>query len=74
MATRKLIVLTVVLGVAAIAGIHSIADWLTRIGAVEGAVQLREEFITGTAVTVVVALVILVPRGSSRTGDRWPLD
>lgn len=38
MSTRKLLVLTIVLGIAGIAGIRSIADWLTRIGAVDGAI------------------------------------
>ncbi len=74
MSMRKLFVLTIVLGVTGVAGIHSIADWLTRVGAVDGAVRIREEFLTGTAITVILALAILLPREGARQGDRWPLD
>jgi hypothetical protein len=43
--------------------------WLAEHGLVDFAVQLREEFLTGTAITIIVALlVLLVPARSAGSG------
>ena len=46
-----------------------IANWLAEKGIPEKASWLRENFITGTAITVIIALLILlVSPGKSRIG------
>ena len=62
---RKLIVLVMILGVMLIGNILVVANWLTDTGAVEVAQGLRSEYLTGTAITILIALLILLanPRG-----------
>ena len=46
-----------------------IANWLTEKGVPEKANWLRENFLTGTAITIIVALfILLVSPGRSRIG------
>lgn len=57
---RKLIVLALVAGVFLLANALVIAHWLRDAGVIETAASIREEFLTGTAITVIAALLILL--------------
>lgn len=57
---RKSIVLALVGGVFLLANLLMVANWLDRIGVVEAARNIREEFLTNTAITVTLALLILL--------------
>ena len=66
---RKLIVLGLAGGIFLVANIMVMAHWLNEIGVIEGAGWIRWEFLTGTAITIIVALLILLvkPRGEGRS-------
>jgi hypothetical protein len=57
---RKLIVLGLVAGVFMIANALFIAHWLAETGVIDGALFVRREFLTGTAITIIVVLLILL--------------
>lgn len=62
LATRKVIVGSAILAVLFLANMVAFAGWLKRIGVITWAQHVREEFLTGTAITVILAmLVLLVP-------------
>jgi hypothetical protein len=67
---RKLVVLVLVGGVFLLANIMIVAHWLQRSGLIEGAAAIRRDFLTGTAITVIIVLLILLvkPRGD---GASW---
>ena len=67
---RKLIVLGLIGGVFLLANTMFLAYWLQEMGVVDLAQRLREEFITGTAITVVVVLLILLVNPRS-DGSAW---
>lgn len=60
LAIRKLIVLGLIIGVFLIANVMIIAAWLQDRGVVEMATSFRREFLTGTAITVIAALLFLL--------------
>jgi hypothetical protein len=66
---RKIIVVSLIGVVFLSANIIVVADWLAEKGIDEKANWLREEFLTGTAIAVIIALLILLvnPKGSSWT-------
>jgi len=66
---RKIIVISLI-GLILLAGnILLVANWLAEKGVAEKASWVRENFLTGTAVTVIIALLILlVSPGKSRFG------
>jgi len=57
---RKLIVVGLVGGVFFMANALLVAHWLDRMGLIGWADSLRREFLTGTAITIIVALLILL--------------
>ena len=61
---RKLIVIMIVAGVLAIAGLPAITTALCRLGVIPVAQSIRAEFFTGTALAVIVALLVLLPSWS----------
>ena len=66
---RKIIVVSLI-GVIFLAGnILLVANWLVEKGVDEKANWLREECLTGTAIAVIIALLILLvsPKGSGRS-------
>jgi hypothetical protein len=67
-AMRKVLVLGVVGGIFLVANVMIVAHWLNEVGAVQGALYLRKEFLTGTAITIIVALLILLV-GPGRAGS-----
>ena len=60
LSVRKLVVLSVVGLVFLLANALIVAGWLAEHGLVDFAVQTRNEFLTGTAITIIVALLILL--------------
>ena len=56
---RKALVVGVVAAILALAGIQEIAAWLARHGAIQLAETAREQFLTGTAITVILAMLVL---------------
>ena len=62
---RKLVVIGLVASVFLAANIMFVAHWLDELGVIEGALHIRREFLTGTAITIIVVLLILLvkPRG-----------
>ena len=57
---RKLIVLGLVAGIFLLGNILIVADWLAEKGVIDIAQNIRAEFLTGTAITIVITLLILL--------------
>jgi len=66
LAIRKLCVIAAVGGVFLIANALVLAHWLDTSGVIAAAVHVRREFLTGTAITVIVALLILLTTPAAR--------
>lgn len=58
---RKLIVMGAIAAVLVLANVDTIVDWLEHAGLVPFAQHIRTEYVTGTAIAVIVALLILLP-------------
>ncbi len=58
--TRKLVVAGVIAAVLLLANALVIATWLDGSGVIGGARYIREEYATGTAITVIVVLLFLL--------------
>lgn len=58
---RKLILVSLIVSVLLLANVWTIAGVLDRLGVVACAQWLRKEFITGTVIVVIIALLILLP-------------
>ena len=57
---RKVVVVGLVGGVFFMANALLVAHWLDRMGVISWADSVRREFLTGTAITIIVALLILL--------------
>lgn len=57
---RKIIVLGLIGTIFLMANILIVANWLAEKGLAEKANWLREEFLTGTAIAVIIALLVLL--------------
>ncbi len=69
---RKMTVVALVGGVFLMANALLVAHWLDKAGVIGWANTIRKDFLTGTAITVIVALLILmVPPRQAGTGSRW---
>ena len=58
---RKLIVVGLVAAILLLAKAGAIAAWLYNVGLIPWAQHLRAEYITGTAITIIVVLLLLLP-------------
>jgi hypothetical protein len=58
---RKLLLISVVVTVIVLANAWGIADWLDQRGLIGWAQDVRTDYLTGTAVTIVVVLLFLLP-------------
>ena len=58
---RKLVVVSVIAAVLALANAGAIVTWLHGIGLIPFAECLRAEYITGGTIAVILALLILLP-------------
>lgn len=65
---RKILVLTIVGAIFVAGDALAITHWLAERGVIDAANSVRREFLTGTAITVIVALLILLT--SSRAAGR----
>lgn len=62
---RKLIVAGSVVTILLLANAVLIADWLARLGLVGLAQGVRQEYVTGTAITVIVVMLLVLTRPES---------
>ena len=70
---RKVIVIGLVAGVFVMANALLIAGWLADPGLVDWAASIRREFLTGTAIAVIVALLILLVPATRSGRSIWGL-
>jgi len=65
---RKVIVLGLIGSILLLGNILLVADWLAEKGVVDWAHHIRAEYLTGTAVTIIVVLLILLvsPKAGAR--------
>jgi hypothetical protein len=73
---RKLIVLVLAAALFLVANLVLVANWLQEKGVVDWAKYIHREYLTGTAITIIVVLLILLvaPRGEgSKSGRRCPV-
>jgi hypothetical protein len=70
---RKLVVLGLVVSVFLLANALLVAHWLDSMGVIGWAASIRRDFLTGTAITIIIALLILlVPaRHAVKEGIGW---
>ena len=57
---RKLVVISLVGGIFLLGNIWLVVNWLEGSGVIGCARQIRKEYLTGTAITIVVVLLILL--------------
>ncbi|MCY2955097.1 MAG: hypothetical protein NTU53_24480 [Planctomycetota bacterium] len=67
LATRKLIILLTLIVVLAIANALAIVAWLDHSGIIDFARHIRGEYLTGTAIAVIAALLFLLTEPSCPT-------
>ncbi len=60
--TRKLIVLVLIGSVSLLANVWFVVNWLEEVGAIEFAKYVKAEFLTGTALTIILVLLFLLVR------------
>ena len=60
-ARRKLLVASVIVLVLLLANAGTIVAWMQDLGVIPLAQYIRSEYITGTAIALIVALLILLP-------------
>jgi hypothetical protein len=59
---RKLVVLSLVACVFLLGNLWLVVGWLQNHGIIDGARYLRTEYLTGTAITIIAVLLILLAR------------
>jgi hypothetical protein len=57
---KKIIVVALLAGIILLANARLVAEWLGRIGVIAFAQHMRSEYATGTAITVILAMVFLL--------------
>lgn len=67
---RKLIVLVAVGLVFAVGNLWILVSWLQDHGVIDWARYLRAEYLTGTAITIILVLLVLLAR-TGPDGTRW---
>ena len=71
---RKVIVLGLIGSILLLGNIMLVANWLSQTGVVDWARGIRAEYLTGTAVTIIaVLLILLVSPGSRALVRRCPV-
>ena len=65
---RKLIVLGLIGSILLLGNILLVANWLAERGVVDWARGIRSEYLTGTAVTIIVVLLILLVSPRTKSG------
>ena len=73
---RKLLVIGLIGGIVLLGNIWLVVSWLDEKGVIDWAGTVRKEYLTGTAITIIIALLVLLvgPRGrESRLLRRCPV-
>lgn len=70
---RKLIVLVLVAAVFLLANVWLVVNWLDDKGVIDGARYVRKEYLTGTAITIVIVLLILLVKPGREAVGRFGL-
>jgi hypothetical protein len=72
---RKLIVLVLAAALFLVANLIFVTNWLAEKGVIDWAKYVHKEYLTGTAITIIVVLLILLvaPRGQGRLFRRCPV-
>ena len=69
LSSRKAIVILAVAAVVMVANIWIVANWLEEKGVIGFAEHVKAEYLTGTAITIIVVLLILLVKpGAERAG------
>ena len=65
---RKMIVVVLVAALFLVANLMLVTNWLAEKGVIDWANYVHKEYLTGTAITIIVVLLILLvaPRGEGR--------
>ena len=67
---RKLIVLVLVGAVFVLANVWLVVNWLEDKGVIDAAEHVRKEYLTGTAITIIVVLLVLLVKPASQAASR----
>ena len=70
---RKFVVISLVGGIFLLGNIWLVVNWLDEKGVVDGARYIRKEFLTGTAITIAVILLILLMKPGREVVGRFSL-
>ena len=70
---RKLVVFSLVGGIFLLGNIWLVVNWLDEKGVVDGARYIRREFLTGTAITITVILLILLMKPGREAAGKFGL-
>ena len=68
---RKLVVISLVGGIFLLGNIWLVVNWLEDTGAIGCARQIRKEYLTGTAITIIIVLLILLVKPGRQAGSRF---
>jgi len=68
---RKLVVMGVIGSILLLGNILFVADWLAEKGVVDWARGVRSQYLTGTAVAIIVVLLILLVSPRARSGSAF---
>jgi len=70
---RKILVLSLIGGIFLLGNVWLVVNWLDEKGVIDGARYVRKEYLTGTAITIIVALLILLVKPGRETVSRFGL-
>jgi len=70
---RKILVLSLVGGVFLLGNVWLVVNWLDDKGVIDGARYVRKEYLTGTAITIIIALLILLVKPGREAAGRFGL-
>ena len=70
---RKILVLSLVGGVFLLGNVWLVVNWLEDKGVIDGARYVRKEYLTGTAITIIIVLLILLVKPGREAAGRLGL-
>ena len=70
---RKFVVILLVGGIFMLGNIWLVVNWLDEKGVIDGARYVRKEYLTGTAITIVIVLLILLVKPGREAVGRFSL-
>ncbi len=69
---RKLLILGVIAVILLLSHALAISRWLDEVGMIAWACRFQREFVTGTAITIILVLLLLVGAGPNAVGgSNW---